>query len=115
MILSFSILEIAPGYQLVGRFRRKTASEKVPVGSSPAFVSRYAPAVGLEKALEGLLGGLALAFRKRLGKGCFDVGLSEAEGAQALLDAGRTPPTALGAGPGELEGEGGVVDVAPLA
>jgi hypothetical protein len=115
MILTFSILEIGSRYQLVGGFRGKTAPEQVAVGASPSFIGRYAPPVGLEEALEGRCRTLALAFGEGLRERGFDVRFGESERTQVLLDAGRPPQAALGAGSGEVASEGGVVDVSALA
>ena len=108
-------------------FGRETAREKVAVGAGFKLVAgqtckarkarkaRKASPVGLEEALEGTLGGIALTIGEGFRKRCLDVFFGEPEEAKAPFDASGTPTPALGARAREVASERGVVDVAPLS
>ena len=99
-------------------FWRESAGEKVAVGASFTLVARQArkgATIGLEEPLESALGVVSLTVGERFRKRRLNVFFGKSEEAKVLFDACGAPAPTLGARPGEITSEGGVVDVAPLS
>jgi len=91
----------------------EAAGQEMPVGASAA--SPPAPlAPETQQAIEGAARGSFLALGEDRFESRLEIGLGDLELAEPARDAEWAPVLALGAGAGEIPGEGGVVEIAAL-